>query len=102
MIGWDLVTTVPAPAPVLHVSRTGNTINLSSFSESTALYFALYMTRVSSNVVYGSFIQGSTAVYISASTGTTFGGSVLVATNTYGNALDMDQGSVNLTLSSSV
>ena len=44
----------------------------------------------------GDYIQGSTAVYVSNSTGTVIGGSVLVATNTFGSALQMDGGSVGL------
>ena len=55
-----------------------------------------------SNTFSDDYIQGSTAVYVSGSAGTVIGGSVLVATNTAGRALQMDGGSVNLSLSSSV
>ncbi|MDE2424518.1 MAG: right-handed parallel beta-helix repeat-containing protein, partial [Elusimicrobia bacterium] len=67
----------------------------------TAGSYGLYFYRSSSNTIVDSYIQGSTAAYVSGSTGTTIGGSVLVATNTAGMGLELDHGSVNLTLSSS-
>ena len=62
--------------------------------------FALYIAASSSNTVLDSYIQGSTAAFISGSTGTVIGGSVFVATNTSGAALAFAGGSVNLTVAS--
>ncbi|MBI3298707.1 MAG: right-handed parallel beta-helix repeat-containing protein [Elusimicrobia bacterium] len=69
-------------------------------ASATADRYALFIIASSSNSVLDSYIQGSTAAFISNSTGTVIGGSVLVATHTTGGAFYMS-GGVNLTLASS-
>ncbi|MBI4370656.1 MAG: right-handed parallel beta-helix repeat-containing protein, partial [Elusimicrobia bacterium] len=54
----------------------------------------------SSTTIVDCYLQASTAVYISGSTGTVIGGSVLVGTNTTGSGVWLAGGSVNLTLTS--
>jgi hypothetical protein len=79
-----------------------NVITQSTLTSVSGGLPAIYLDGVSSNTVSSSYIQGSTAVYVQASTGTVIGGSALAATSAAGIALELDQGSVNLTLSSSV
>lgn len=57
--------------------------------------------RGSSNSIHSAYVQASTAVQVSGSTGTVIESSVLVATSTVGVALQLTGGSLNLTLSSS-
>jgi hypothetical protein len=78
-----------------------NTISQSTITSSSSGSSAVFVAG-SSNTISGDYIQGNTAVYVAGSTGTVIGGSVLVATNTFGTALQMANGSYNLTLSSSV
>jgi|CXWL01.1.fsa_nt_gi sulfur carrier protein ThiS len=77
-----------------------NTISWSTATSNAAAFAALYM-QGSSNTIMSSYIQGSTAVYVSGSTGAVIGDSVLIATSTIGNAVYLSSGSVNLSLSSS-
>ena len=53
------------------------------------------------NTVLDSYMQGSTAAFVTASTGAAFGGSVFASTGSAGAALRVGSGSVGLTLSSS-
>ena len=86
----------------LTLDSNNNTISQSTVTSSVAGSPAVFFQQSSSNTLSGDYIQGSTAVYVSQnSSGNVIGGSVLVATNTAGSALQMDQGSYNLTLSSS-
>ncbi|MEK7383806.1 MAG: right-handed parallel beta-helix repeat-containing protein, partial [Elusimicrobiota bacterium] len=85
----------------LETSSNHNTIIRSTMTSAAANRYALYITASSSNTILDSYVQGSTAAFISGSTGTVIGGTVLVATNTAGSALQLGGGSVNLTLSSS-
>ncbi|MFI5363339.1 MAG: beta strand repeat-containing protein, partial [Elusimicrobiota bacterium] len=88
-------------AACLTAGADANTFSGSTMTSAAVGYYGLYVQQASSNTFSGDYIRGSTAAYISDSTGTVIGGSVLVATNTAGSALQMDSGSVNLTLSSS-
>ncbi|MBI2385681.1 MAG: right-handed parallel beta-helix repeat-containing protein, partial [Elusimicrobia bacterium] len=68
----------------------------------TAAGVGVFFDNISTSTLASSYVQASTAVWVSRSTGTTISGSVLVSTNVMGSALWMDtRGSVNLTLSSS-
>ncbi|MBI4060603.1 MAG: right-handed parallel beta-helix repeat-containing protein [Elusimicrobia bacterium] len=81
-----------------------NTILRSTMTSAAtvASRYALYVLQSSSNTILDSYIQSaSSAVYISGSTGTVIGGTVVVATNTAGRALTFEGGSVNLTLATS-
>ncbi|MEK7388952.1 MAG: right-handed parallel beta-helix repeat-containing protein [Elusimicrobiota bacterium] len=85
----------------LSSGATRNTISWSTVTSNAQAYAALFIHGSSSNTIMSSYVQGSTAVYISRSTDTIIGDSVLIATNTIGNALYLSSGSLNLTLSSS-
>ncbi|MDD5303123.1 MAG: right-handed parallel beta-helix repeat-containing protein [Elusimicrobia bacterium] len=87
---------------LIYAGADYNTISRSTMTSGAAGYRALYIFNSASNTIVDSYIQGSTAAIVSGSTGTVIGGSVLVATNTAGAALAVADGSVNLTLSSSV
>ncbi|MDO8803794.1 MAG: right-handed parallel beta-helix repeat-containing protein, partial [Elusimicrobiota bacterium] len=82
------------------VTGAYNTISYSTVTGGGS-YEALSIITSSANIVSGSYVQGSTAAYISGSTATIFNSTVLVATNTAGYALRLAGGSVNLRLSSS-
>lgn len=75
-----------------------NAISLSTIAASTgpAGVSGLNFSGVSSNAVTGSYIQGSAAVLISASTGIVIGSSVLIGPNDDGVGLRLGRGSVNL------
>ncbi|HNW44637.1 MAG TPA: right-handed parallel beta-helix repeat-containing protein, partial [Elusimicrobiales bacterium] len=77
-----------------------NTISASTITSSAEGYSALVLSVCSSNTIAGSYIQGSTAVYISASTGTVINYSVLTASGAEGYGLRLAR-SVNLELTSS-
>ncbi len=83
---------------VLDTSARANTISQSTITSPGSI--ALYLGATSSNTVSGSYVQGSTAVYISGSTGTVINASVLVATGAAGHGVWLDGGAVNLSLSS--
>ncbi|MBI5245837.1 MAG: right-handed parallel beta-helix repeat-containing protein, partial [Elusimicrobia bacterium] len=78
-----------------------NTISFSTMISNAVGSPALYILAASSNAILDSYVQGSTAVFISGSTGTVLGGSVFIATNTAGAALVLAGGSVNLTVATS-
>ncbi|MBI2384861.1 MAG: right-handed parallel beta-helix repeat-containing protein, partial [Elusimicrobia bacterium] len=80
-----------------------NTVILSTMTSAsvTAGRYGLYVAASSSNTILDSYVEGSTAAFISGSTGTVIGGSVFIATNTAGSALALAGGSVNLTLATS-
>ncbi|MBI5245536.1 MAG: right-handed parallel beta-helix repeat-containing protein, partial [Elusimicrobia bacterium] len=86
---------------ILKTASNGNSLSLSTMTSVAAGYYALSVAASSANTVMNSYIQGSTAAYVSGSTSTVFGGTVFVATNTNGSALQLEFGSVNLTVSSS-
>jgi hypothetical protein len=80
-----------------------NTISQSTMTSGSAGgYTALYLYSSSSDTFDNDYFQSaSTAVYVSGSTGTVIGGSVIVATNTTGSGIYMDNlGGMNLSLSS--
>ena len=77
-----------------------NTISFSTMVSNNAGTPALDIYHASSNTILNSYVQGSTAAWITGSTGTMIGGSMLVATNAAGAALALTDGSVNLSLSS--
>lgn len=56
----------------------------------------LFETASPPNTIVDSYIQGSTAVYVSGSTGTVIGGSLIVATASDGAALKMSGGSKDM------
>lgn len=85
----------------LDVDAQRNVVARSTIVASAANRFALYVDRASSNTIVDSYLRGSTAAYVSGSTGTAFGGSVLEATAPAGAALTLRGGSVNLTVTSS-
>ena len=68
---------------------------------SPSAYYGLGVIAASSNSVYNSYVQGSTAALISGSTGTVIRGTFLAATNAIGSALALSSGSVNLTIATS-
>ena len=78
-----------------------NSISQSTITSRGPNFYALYVQNAS-DTLSGLYVQGPTAVYISGSTGTVIGASVLVATNTAGMGLWLGGGSINLTLSSSI
>lgn len=78
-----------------------NVVSLSTVVSDGAGFAGIWMQASSSNTVVDSHIQGSTSAWVHGSTGSYFGGSVLVATNTAGAALALTNGSVNLTLTTS-
>lgn len=88
-----------------HGAKLESGADYNTISDSTltgnSLYAGLFITISSSNTVQSSYIQGSTAAYISNSTGTFIGGSVLVTIDNGGSGLWLAGGSVNLSLSSS-
>jgi hypothetical protein len=84
----------------LDAGADGNVISLSTMIGAGAGNAALYLYKGSSNTIVGSYVQGSTAAFVLGSTGTVFGGTVFVATNTYGSALAFG-GGVNLTIATS-
>ncbi|MFI5361937.1 MAG: right-handed parallel beta-helix repeat-containing protein [Elusimicrobiota bacterium] len=92
----------PSGLGVEEFYSNGNSISLSTITGGASSSYALYLQQSSSNTFSGDFVQGSTAVYVSGSTGTVIGGSTLLAQSANGSALQMDTGSDNLTLSSSV
>ncbi|TBR21825.1 hypothetical protein EPO15_09305, partial [bacterium] len=61
--------------------------------------YGLSLNTVSTNTIVGSYIQGSTGVYVSAAASTTLRGNVLVGTNTAGNGFGMTGASEGLLLS---
>ncbi|MCM2303178.1 MAG: right-handed parallel beta-helix repeat-containing protein [Elusimicrobia bacterium] len=75
--------------------------NVISRATMTAGDHGLYLVAAATTAVYDSYIQGSTAAYVSGSTGTMIGGSMLAATDAAGSALALDGGSVNLTIATS-
>ncbi|MBI4060684.1 MAG: Ig-like domain-containing protein [Elusimicrobia bacterium] len=78
-----------------------NTISQSTITSTTQGLGALYVLQSASNTILSSYIQGSSAAYVSGSTGTVFGGSMLVATNATGRAVTWANGGVNLTIATS-
>ena len=76
-----------------------NTIEYSTITGGGS-YEALYIRTSSVNIVSGSYIQGSTAAYITGSTGTVFNSTIFAATDAAGHGLRMS-GSVDLALTSS-
>lgn len=78
-----------------------NTISQSTITSGGAGAWAVKMIRSSTNTLQFSYVQGSTAVIVSGSSGTAINSSVLIATNTFGAALAMQQGGQSLTLASS-
>ncbi|MBI3298687.1 MAG: right-handed parallel beta-helix repeat-containing protein, partial [Elusimicrobia bacterium] len=87
----------------LDTSADYNTIILSTMTSASAAAgrYGLYIVSASSNALLDSYVQGSSAAFISRATGTVIGGSVLAATQTAGAALTMTGGSVNMTLTTS-
>lgn len=81
---------------------TGSSFNSVNFSTISGGNYGLYATQAASNTVSNSYVEGLTAAYIAGSTGTVIANSVLTATAAAGSALFLGQGSVNLTVSSSV
>jgi parallel beta-helix repeat protein len=96
------VITGSGVAAVLNGNSNANVISLSTLTSGGAgTQRGLFIAGSSSNFIFNSYVQGSTAVYVSASTATVFGGDTLVATNSAGAALAVDGGSAGLVLSSS-
>ncbi|MGD9642074.1 MAG: NosD domain-containing protein [Elusimicrobiales bacterium] len=77
----------------------GNTVSRSTVTSGSWLA-AAYFRAASSNTISESYLQGSTAAYISGSTGTVISNSVLVGYGPGSLGLDMGRGSRNLTFSS--
>ncbi len=101
---WNIITQSWLTNPAGHGAyiwsgSAHNTISLSTMTSAGVNQYALYIAG-SSNTVSGSYLQGSTAAFVTASTGTVFNTSVLVATNTAGSALAFVNGGVNLTFTS--
>jgi hypothetical protein len=90
----------PSDTGLLLNTANFNTIDMSTIVSVAAGRFGVSITASSSNTISASNIQGSTAVYIAASTGTIINSSILVATNTFGDAVHVTSGNVNVTLTS--
>lgn len=78
-----------------------NTISQSTVTSGGAGGWAVKMIRSSTNTLQFSYVQGSTAVIVSGSSGTAINSSVLIGTNSFGGALAMQQGGSGLSLASS-
>ncbi|MBI4377156.1 MAG: right-handed parallel beta-helix repeat-containing protein, partial [Elusimicrobia bacterium] len=86
----------------LHISDSaGNQIDGSTITSPAANHRAVLIIHGSSNTILNSYIAGSTAVHVAASTGNAIVASVLVATNPLGGGLWISSGSFNFSLSSS-
>lgn len=79
----------------------GNTVTRSTVT-SGSWQGAVYFRAASSNTITESYLQGSTAAYISGSTGTVITNSVLVGVGPGSLGLDMGRGSLNLTFSNNI
>ncbi len=88
-------------AAALDAGANYNTISFSTMISNSANRYGLYVMASSSNAVFNSYIQGTTAAFVSGSTGTAISASMLAATNTAGSALALGDGSVNFTLTTS-
>ena len=75
-----------------------NTVSYSTIT--TGGTCGLYFNASSSNTVTDSYVRGYRGVCISGSTGTVINSSVLVANSSMGDALRLEGGSVNLSMSS--
>ena len=84
----------------LAMAADGNRIELSTMASGGGVMAGLFIDGSSSNTVSGSYISGSTAAYISGSTGTVLQENAFTATGTAGNGLELTGGSMNLFLSS--
>lgn len=79
----------------------GNTVSRSTVTAGSWLA-AAYFRAASSNTITDSYLQGSTAAYISGSTGTVITNSVLVGAGPGSPGLDMGRNSRNLTFSNNI
>jgi hypothetical protein len=77
------------------------TVSYSSVALGAPGAYGLFLSGASFDVLSGDYIQASTAVFVSGSTGTAIAGSVLIATNTNGQALELGAGSWGLSLTAS-
>ncbi|MBI4060065.1 MAG: right-handed parallel beta-helix repeat-containing protein, partial [Elusimicrobia bacterium] len=78
-----------------------NTISFSTVVSNAANRQGLYLFNSSATAIFNSYVQGSTAAIVGASTGTTISGSAFAATGLAGTALALANGNVGLTISSS-
>ncbi|HAN05856.1 MAG TPA: hypothetical protein DCW72_01730 [Elusimicrobia bacterium] len=86
------------PALYFETGSAGNTVNRSTVTAISWLA-AAYFRAASSNTITESYLQASTAAYISGSTGTVITNSVLAGAGPGGLGLDIGRGSRNLTFS---
>ncbi len=100
-VAQSLVLNPAGSGVILDAGANYNTISQSTIASGGANLWALKIVGSSTNTIQFSYIQGSTAVIVSGSTGTVINSSVLVATNTIGTALALQQGGYGLTLASS-
>ena len=77
-----------------------NTITNSTITSNAIGAAGLWLSNASSNTFMNVYVQGSTGAIIQGSTGTIIGGSMFVSTWTGGLGINLRNGSVNLTLSS--
>ena len=85
----------------LQLTGSNSEVLFSTMTSKAAGYAGLYITGGSAGALYKSYIEGSTAAYISGSDGIVLQESVFVSNDTAGHALRLADGSADLKLSSS-
>jgi len=95
----DFFTSPRGQAMYVRDQSNMNVIAQSTMTSSVLRGISFY--NVSSNTLTDCYLQGSTAVYVVNSTGTTIGNSTLLATQQGNSALWAFRGNVNLTVASS-
>jgi hypothetical protein len=97
----NVITASAASAVTLTGSADFNTFSQSTMTSIATAGTGLSITQSSTNTFTNSYIQGSTGVVVNSSTGTILRSNVIIATNTFGDAVWLGGGSVNLTITSS-
>lgn len=96
------ITNTAGPAVSFQVNAHDNNISWSTMTSFGSTYPALYLEKVSTETIANSYIAGASAVNINRSTGTVISSSIMVATNTTGNAVSFTGLGLNLSISSCV
>ena len=95
----DIISEPNGDGVYLDAGSSDTAITQSTITSSGGNYDALYIVSPS-NLILNSYIQGPSAAEIIGSTGSSVGGSVLIATNTAGYGLHLGLASDNFNLSS--
>jgi hypothetical protein len=88
-------------ALALYADAENNRVSFSTMVAGGGGQMAYWDNQGYANTVTNSYMQGSTAAYVTASTGAAIGGSVMVSTGSNGVALQLSQGSSGVAVSSS-